>query len=99
MKVGDYVLARMKGYSPWPAQISTMTKNGCKANCYFFGANNNGSVDLRAIIPFENAFNVIRLLKCRKLKDFEKGVREVEIINGIPENMSSLREIESIPEV
>lgn len=96
LEIGDYVIARMKGYSPWPAKISSFTKNRCRALCYFYGSHNNGSVDINEIVPFSNGYDSIRLLMMRNLKDFQKGIRELEIVHGIPENLSSLRETISI---
>lgn len=53
-QVGDRVLARMKGFSPWPARIISFTKNRLSARCYFYGSHDNGSVAVNEIIPFDN---------------------------------------------
>lgn len=97
LNVGDFVLARMTGYVPWPAKITSFTTDKRRARCYFFGSHNNGPVGVKQIIPFNNGFDTIRLVKLRHLKDFEKGVREIEIEHGIPEEKSSLmtRSLES----
>lgn len=95
-QIGDFVLARMKGYSPWPAKVISFTKDRKSANCYFFGSDNNGSVKTDQIIPFQDGFDTIRLLKMFNLKDFEKGVREIEYINKIPAHLSALREIDAL---
>lgn len=97
LQIGDFVLARMRGYSPWPSKIISFTKDRRRAKCYFYGSNNNGSVQIQEIIPFRDGFDVIRLLKIRNDNVFIKGVREVEYINGIPEHLSSLREINALP--
>lgn len=86
----------MKGYSPWPAKIISFTKDRKSAKCYFYGSNNNGSVKTDEIIPFKDGFDTIRLLKNFNLKDFEKGVREIENINDIPAHLSALREIDAL---
>lgn len=38
----------------------------------------------------------IRLIAIRKPKDFIKGIREIEIEHGVPENLSSITEIETL---
>lgn len=96
LNVGDFVLAKMKGYAAWPSKIISFTKNKKKAKCYFHGTHNIGSVETDKIIPFEDGFSVIRLLKLRSNADFEKRVREIELINGVPDYLSSLREIQQI---
>lgn len=96
LNVGDLVLAKMTGFMPWPGKITSFTKDNRRAMCYFYGSHNNGPVGVKQIIPFEKGFETIRLVKMRYLVDFERGVRELEIEHGIPENMSSLRELASI---
>lgn len=96
LEVGEFVLARMRGYCPWPAKIVSFTKDRRSTKCYFYGSHNNGSVNISEIIPFKDGYNTIRLIKIRCLKDFEKGIREIEIENGIPDHLSSLREVETI---
>lgn len=95
-KIGDMVLAKMSGYGPWPSRVDGFTKNGLRAKCYFYGSNNNGSVDTNRMIPFEDASEIIRLINIRNPIDFAKGVREIEILNGIPHELSALRAIEPI---
>lgn len=90
LAVGDFVLARMRGFKPWPAKITSLTKKG--AVCYFYGSHNNGPVSLNEIIPFFEGLESIRLIRIRPPKDFEKGIREIEIENNIPEELSSLRD-------
>lgn len=93
---GDYVLARMKGYAPWPGKIISFTKDRSRCSCYFFGSHNNGSVNVKEIVPFVDGFDTIRLISLRRLKEFEKGIIEIELENGIPEHLSSLRQTEAI---
>lgn len=92
LEVNDYVIARMKGYSPWGAKIVSFTKDKRRAMCYFYGSNNNGSVDTKEIIPFKSGFSAIRLLNIRNANEFAKGIREIEIENGVPEHLSVLKE-------
>lgn len=94
--VGGYVLARMRGYTPWPAKVTSFTKNGSHVSCYFFGSHNNGSVSVKEMVPFMDGFDTIRLIKLCHMIDFERGIKEIELEHGIPENLSSLKETESI---
>lgn len=94
--VGGYVLARMRGYSPWPGKIISFTKDEKRVSCYFYGTHNNGPVSVTEMVPFVDGFDTIRLIKLRHLENFEKGVKEIEQEHGIPGHLSSLRETESI---
>lgn len=96
LEVGQAVLAKMSGYCPWPARIEGFTKNKLRMQCYFYGAMNRGTIDVSKTIPFENAFEIIRLINLRNTKDFAKGVKELEIEQGVPAELSSLKEMESL---
>lgn len=86
----------MRGYPPWPAKVLGFTKNGQKIKCSFYGSHNTGSVGIDQAIPFLESFECIRLIKIRNPREFIKGVREIEIEQGIPNIASSLRDYESI---
>lgn len=86
------VMAKMAGYSAWPGRIVDFTKNGKRAHVYFFGSNNNGSVDATEIVPFGRCREVTRLLLLRKLGEFHRAVLEVERILGIPHGLSFTKE-------
>lgn len=97
LKKGNLILAKMKGYDPWPARIIELNK--CNMKCYFYGANNTGSVGRKHVIPFADAFETVRLIcvgRKRHHIEFVKGIREIEILCGIPKQRSCLREFESI---
>lgn len=96
LNIGDLILAKMSGFAPWPAKITSFTKDKRRAICYFFGSHNNGPVGVKQIIPFKDGFDTIRLVKMRHLTHFEKGISEIEIEHGIPKDLSSLREIDAI---
>lgn len=96
LKIGDVVLGRMRGYPPWPARILSFTKNKQSAGCYFYGTHNNGPINACKIVPFKDAFNVVRLIAIRNPSGFKKGVQELEVALGIPDHMSSLKEQASI---
>lgn len=93
---GTIVMAKMSGYSAWPGHVEDFTKNGKRAHVRFFGSNNNGSVFVTEIVPFEGCHNVIRLLVLRKLGLFHRSIREIERILGIPDEHSLIRESFSI---
>lgn len=88
LDVDEYVLAKMKSYSPWPAKITGFTKNRKKAYVYFYGTHNSGSVEVNEIAAFQDAGEVIRMLLPRHLICFEKGVVEIERELGIPDELS-----------
>lgn len=93
---GDAILAKMSGYCPWPARVDGFTQNGRRIKCYFYGSHNTGNVDLNQAIPFKNAFSIIRMINLRNQRDFAKGVKEIEMQYGVPDELSALREVESI---
>lgn len=100
LKKGDPVLAQMSGYVAWPARIEDFTKNGKRLKCYFYGTHDRGTVDATRAIPFANGFQSIRLINLRKkigpMRDFAKGIKELEIEQNVPENLSSLRDFDTI---
>lgn len=100
LKIGDPILAQMAGYGPWPGNIEGFTKDQKRIKIYFYGSHDRGTVDIQKAIPFSDAFQTIRLIVLRRKigywKEFEKGVRELEIEYGIPNTLSSLREMEAL---
>lgn len=95
-KVGDAVLARMRGYDPWPARIIGLKNKNKNVECYFYGAHNSGSVGSKNIIPFVDAFETVRLVCLRNPKNFVKGIQEIEIEFGVPTELSCLKEFDAI---
>lgn len=96
LQVGDAVIARMKGYAPWPGRIQSVSSNNKIMNCYFFGTHNSGPVGSKNIMPFSLAVETVRLVCLRSPKMYIKGVREIEIVYGVPEELSCLNELKSI---
>lgn len=96
LKKGDYILAKMRGYNPWPARIIDFSGNNKNINCYFYGTNNIGLVGIKHAIPFADSFETVRLICLRNLNGFVKGVKEIETKFGIPNHLSCLREYEAI---
>lgn len=92
----DPILARMKGFDPWPARIIEFSSNMKTIKCYFFGTHNTGSVGFKQVIPFVDAFQTVRLVCLRKRPHFVKGVEELEIEYDVPKQLSCLRELEAI---
>lgn len=96
LKVDDIVIAKMRGYPPWPGQLASFTKNKKRASVYFFGTHNTGSVDVTEIVPIEFCHEVIRLLLLRKMGEFYKAVAETEVLLKVPDNLSLLKEVEAL---
>lgn len=92
LKEGQYVMAKMKSFSTWPAKITGFTKNLNKAIVYFFGTHNSGSVEVKEITLFQESTEVIRLQLLRHSEFFAKGIREVETDLGIPLELSVTNE-------
>lgn len=67
------------------------TKDKKRAQIYFFGTNNVGSVDAKEIVVFGQCKNVIRLLLLRTIGPFHKGILEVKTLLGIAEEHSLLK--------
>lgn len=95
-QIGDAVFAKFSGYCAWPSRCDGFTKNERRMKCYFYGTHNTGSVDICDVIPFQNAFEVTRLINLRNPRDFAKGVKEIEIEHGVPDELSALREAKAI---
>lgn len=96
LKKGDAILAKMRGYDPWPARILDFTNNKKTIKCYFFGTHNTGSIGIRNAIPFADALETIRLICLRNSIGFVKGIMEIETEYGVPKDLSSLKECEAI---
>lgn len=88
LKENDLVMAKMSGYPPWPGRIISFTKNRKSTRVYFYGTDNSGIVREDEITQFESSCKVIRLLLLRRLGGFSKGVREIEIQQNIPIELS-----------
>lgn len=96
IQVNDIVMAKMKTYSAWPARLLAFTQNNKRASVHFFGTNNTGHVDVIEIVPFHHCHDVITLLLLRKLGDFHKGITEIETILKVPDDLSLLKQVESL---
>lgn len=87
-EIDQYVMAKMKSFSPWAAKIIGFIKNHKKAYVYFYGTHNSGSVDVSDITLFKESQEVIRLQLLRHLDFFTKGIKEIEAELGITEEFS-----------
>lgn len=96
IEIGSLVLAKMKGYSSWPARVEDFTKNKKRAKVFFFGSSNCGTVDAIEIVPFEECSDIIRLLLLRKIGEFHRGIVEIERVLGVPPELSLTNELFSI---
>lgn len=96
INVGDFVLAKMKSYSPWSAQVKGYSKNMKRVQVHFYGTNNEGTVDASEIVPFDICEKVVRLLLLRRISMFHKSIFEIERILAVPSELSLLKECESL---
>lgn len=96
LSIGQTVIAKMKSYAPWPAQIKGFSKNLKRAEVFFFGTSNSGMVGIDEIVDIMHARDVMRLLLLRKIPSYAKAVGEMERVCGIPHKYSLLREILAI---
>ncbi|CAG2169689.1 unnamed protein product [Oppiella nova] len=79
--VGDLVFAKVKGYPPWPARVESEPPPGYRAGpgrypVFFFGTYESAVVAARDLSPYEQTKH--KLGTPRKLKDFNKGLEEIE---------------------
>lgn len=96
LNVGDKILARMREYNPWPARIIKFSRNRKIVDCFFYGTHNCGPVGINNVIPFVDSIPTVRLICLRKPVNFMKGVKEIEIDCGVPEELSCLKDLYSI---
>lgn len=93
IKLNDVVMAKVKGYSAWPALVLEFTEKS-RAKVQFFGAREYekfGFVNLNEITRFSESDEVIRLLLKRASRDtvkFRTAVLEAETVCGVPRHLS-----------
>lgn len=92
IEIGHIVLAKMKGYTPWPGVVRSFTKNGKRAQLYFFGTDNSGTVDVDEIVGFDVGRETTRLLLLRRINFFTKAVLEAERLLNIGPEFSITKE-------
>lgn len=96
LKIGDPVVARMKGYLPWPGRIENFSSNNKTINCFFYGTHNTGAVGSKSVMPFSFAVETVRLVCIRSPNQYIKGVKEIEVEHGVPEELSCLTDLKAI---
>lgn len=96
LNVGDAVLARMKGFLPWPGCVEGFASNNKMVRIYFFGTHNSGPVGSKNIVPFSVGRETVRLVCLRPPDLYTKGVKEIEIKIGIPDKSSCQNKLKSI---
>lgn len=87
ISIDDIVMAKVSGYSAWPAIILEFV-NKNRAKVEFFGTEPHekfGLVDVKEITLFENSADVIIPLLKRNARNFKKATKEAEISCGVPE--------------
>lgn len=78
----DIVCARVRGFRPWPAKIESIVLTSVKVK--FFGCNTHGIVSVSECVPIVECTELILELLLNPVKNFEKGVLELEIESGVP---------------
>lgn len=96
LQIGDLVMARMKGYSPWPSRVENFSSNTKIVTCFFFGTHNYGPVGSKNIIPFILASETARLVCLCPPNAYIKAVKEIEYKSGVPDELSCLNTLKSI---
>ncbi|KAL0266387.1 UNVERIFIED_CONTAM: hypothetical protein PYX00_008939 [Menopon gallinae] len=77
--IGDMVFAKVRGYPPWPARISSIADPRpatLKYNVYFFGTAETATVVAKDICSYSD--NKEKLGKPVKRKFFKEGLHEIE---------------------
>lgn len=92
LQIGDAVIARMRGYMPWPGRVQSL--NNKIITCYFFGTNNIGPVGAKNVMPYSFAKETVRLVCLRSPNKYIRGIMEIEAVCGVPEELSYLNEID-----
>lgn len=89
-KVGQIVLAKMRSYRPWPAVI---LKEDKKTVFWvrFLGKHSEGSVKKCECVLFENAIECVAEYLKNPVDDYNRAIREAEVIMGVPSNASVLQ--------
>lgn len=96
LKEGQVILAKMRGWSPWPCIIEKFTANRKRAKVHFFGTNQTGTIEIKESVRMEKANEIIKLLLLRSLDFFWRGIREAEGVLGISEEHSVTREQQAL---
>lgn len=94
ISINDIVMAKLRGYSAWPAIVVDFV-NKKRAKVEFFGVDQNekfGFVNLTEITRFNDSAEVILLLLKRNIPKFKKSVLETELFCEIPSSLSLCRE-------
>lgn len=82
--INSIVLAKQKYSIPWPVRILKIEKS--KVFVHFFGDKRNGFVDSTEIYDCKKSVDAIKsvLASKKKPRGYLTGIREVELILGIP---------------
>lgn len=89
IRIGKIVLGKQRYSVPWPSRIVSIHKS--HVNVFFFGDGRIGPVKLNDIYEFSDSIDEIK--RCLKSQGYNygKGIREAEMIIGIPEHLSLVK--------
>ena len=98
-KVGDLVFAKLKGYRPWPAQITTIDSATGKLSVFFYGTYETGQFSNdKNIWKFEDStkekFGQVSNSKRKADRLFLKGLKELEEKPQIAHNRRDLQPVQ-----
>ena len=97
-EVGDLVFAKMKGYRPWPAQVTAIDPSG-KLSVFFYGSYETGQFNNdKSIWKFDEAtkekYGQVSSTKTMANRLFLKGLKELEETPEIAHNQKDLQPVQ-----
>lgn len=95
LSINDLVMSKLRGFLPWPSKVLGITKRKTfdEIKVEFYGAEpfeRFGFVKINEVAYFKDCIDLIKVILRRNPLKFIKGVKEVEVIFGLPESLSIL---------
>lgn len=95
LSVNDLIMTKIRGFLPWPSKVLEITKKKSfdVIKVEFYGAEpfeRFGFVKSNEVAYFKDCINLIKVILQRNPLKFMKGVKEVEVVLGLPESLSIL---------
>lgn len=94
IKKRDVVMAKLRGHPAWPAIILKLLPEN-RAKVEFFGAEPHekfGFVNLSEVILFKDSLDILLLQLKKKIRKYEKAIKEAERVCGILDSNSVLNQ-------
>lgn len=83
LSVGDFVIAKMATFSPWPARIIDFIPKNKKIEVFWFGDNRTGKVLATECVHFTESEKIIVHVLNMKVHNYRRAIHEAEISTGI----------------